>query len=91
METGRTFKSLEEPPNYFGCHIHIALTAILMPVTALLGFLFLNWLVALLVVLSALGVSAVIFGIGAWLGRSDPFWVEGGQRHLLDEEHYLDV
>ena len=36
METGRTFKSLEEPPNYFGCHIQIALIAILMPVAALL-------------------------------------------------------
>jgi hypothetical protein len=91
METGRTFKSLEVPPNYFGCHIHIALISILMPVTALLGFLFLNWLIALLVVVSALGLSAAIFAIGAWLGRADPFWVEGGQRHLLDEEHYLDV
>jgi len=91
METGRTFRSLEEPPNYFGCHIQIALIAILMPVAAMLGFLFLNWLVALLVVLSVLGVSAVIFGIGTWLGRGDPFWVEAGQRHLLDEEHYLDV
>jgi hypothetical protein len=57
----------------------------------LLGFLFLNWLIALLVVVSALALSAVIFSVGTWLGRNDPFWVEGGQRHLLDEEHYLDV
>ena len=91
METGRTYKSLEVPPNYFGCHIHVALIAILTPVAALLGFLFLPWLAALLLVLGALALSAAIFGIGAWLGRADPFWVEGGQRHPLDEESYLDV
>ena len=43
MEAGRTYKSLEVPPNYFGCHIHVALIAILMPVAALLGALFLVW------------------------------------------------
>ncbi|QQP94023.1 hypothetical protein IGS68_34845 (plasmid) [Skermanella sp. TT6] len=91
MEAGRTYKSLEVPPNYFGCHIHVALIAILMPVAALLGFLFLDWLTALLLVLSALGSSATVFSLGAWFGREDPYWVEGGQRHLLDEEHYLDV
>ena len=62
-----------------------------------------RWLKALpLIIAGVLGVpllgmailfymSAAIFGIGAWLGRADPFWVEGGQRHLLDEESYLDV
>lgn len=91
MEAGHTFKSLEEPPNYFGCHIHVALIAILMPVVALLGFLFLDWLAALLLVVVALALAALMFGIGAWLGRADPFWVEGGQQHLLEEENYLDV
>ena len=91
MEVGRTFKSLEEPPNYFGCHIVVALVAILLPVFTLLGFLFLNWIVAAMIVLSALGISGCIFAIGAWLGKNDPFWVEGGQRHLLDERNFLDV
>jgi hypothetical protein len=91
MEIGRTFKSLEVPPNYFGCHIHLALVSILMPVSTLLGFLFLPWMAASLIVLSALACSGALFGIGAWLGTKDPFWVEGGQRHLLDETDYLDV
>lgn len=91
METGRTFKSLEVPPNYFGCHIHVALVAILLPVASLLGFLFLNWLVATLLVMSALAISGTVFAVSAWLGSTDPFWVEGGQRQLLDEELYLDV
>lgn len=91
METGRTFKSLEEPPNYFGCHIHAAFIAILTPVVSLLGFLFLNWLVALLFLVTAMAFSATIFGVSAWLGKGDPFWVEAGQRQLLDEELYLDV
>lgn len=91
MEIGRTFKSLEEPPNYFGCHYLVALISILLPVFTLLGFLFLNWLVAALLVVGALTVSGLIFAIGAWLGKADPFWVEGGQRHLLDERNFLDV
>lgn len=91
MEIGRTFKSLEEPPNYFGCHIHVALFAILLPVASLLGFLFLHWLMAITVLVAALSMSAVIFGVSAWLGKTDPFWVEGGQRHLLDERNFLDV
>lgn len=91
MDTGRTFKSLEEPPNYFGCHIYVAFFAILMPVSSLLGFLFLHWLAAILVLLAAMAISAVIFGVSAWLGKTDPFWVEGGQRHLLDERNFLDV
>jgi hypothetical protein len=91
MEIGRTFKSLEEPPNYFGCHISMAMLAILLPVFTLLGFLFLNWLTALLLLVGTMCVSAAIFGIGSWLGKNDPFWVEGGQRHLLDERNFLDV
>ncbi len=91
MEAGRTFKSLEEPPNYFGCHIHVALICIIFPVFVLLGFLFLDILPAVLMEVGALAVSGTVFGIGAWLGREDPYWVEGGQNHLLDEEPYLDV
>lgn len=91
MVVGHTYKSLEVPANYFGCHVSIALFVIVIPFAALLGFLFLNWLVALLTVLGSMALAATIFSIGAWLGTSDPFWVEAGQRHLLDEEPYLDV
>lgn len=91
MEAGRTFKSLEEPANYFGTHVNVALAAILLPVASLLGFLWLNWLVALLVVLGAMILSATVFGIGAWLGKDDPFWPSAGLVHLLEERDYLDV
>lgn len=91
MERGRTFKSLEVPPSYFGCHIQLALIAILMPVCASMCFLFLHWAIATVIVLFALAVSGALFRTGAVLGRVDPFWVEGGQRHLFEETDYLDV
>lgn len=91
MEAARTYKSLEEPPNYYGTHVKVALAAILLPVASLLGFLWLNWVVALFVVLGALALSGAVFGIGAWLGRDDPFWPEAGLVHLLEEQDYLDV
>lgn len=91
MEVGRTFKSLEVPANYFGCHVQVALISILLPVFALLGFLFLHWVAASLIVLAALSISGALFGIGAWAGGQDPHWVEGGQRHLFEETDYLDV
>ena len=91
MEPGRSYRSLEEPANYFGCHVTVALAAILLPVAALLTFLWLNWLASLLVVLGAMGLSAAAFAVGAWLGKDDPFWPEAGLTHLLDEEDYLDV
>lgn len=91
MNVGHTFRSLEEPPNYFGCHIHVALACILLPVFVLLGFLFLDLWVASLLVVGSMAFSASVFMIGAYLGRSDPYWVEGGQQHMLEEEKYLDV
>ena len=48
-------------------------------------------IILVLLVVTALAFAGVIFGIGAWLGKDDPFWVEAGQRQLLDEELYLDV
>lgn len=91
MVAGRTYKSLEEPANYYGTHVSVALAAILLPVASLLGFLWLSWLTALLVVMGALCLSAAVFGLGAWLGRDDPFWPEAGLVHLLEEKDYLDV
>jgi hypothetical protein len=91
MEPGRSYRSLEEPANYFGCHVTVALAAILLPVAALLTFLWLPWFAALACVLAALGLSAGVFAVGAWLGKSDPFWPEAGLTHLIDEEDYLDV
>jgi hypothetical protein len=91
MEPGRSYRSLEEPANYAGCHVNVALGAILLPVAALLSFLWLPWLLALLVVLCAMGLSAIVFAVGSWLGKDDPYWPEAGLTHLLDEEDYLDV
>lgn len=91
MEPGRSYRSLEEPANYFGCHVNVALGAILLPVATLLAFLWLHWLAALLVFLGAMGISAVIFAAGAWFGKDDPFWPDAGLVHLFDEEDYLDV
>lgn len=91
MNVGHTFRSLEEPPNYFGCHIHVALVCIISPVFVMMGFLILDIWVAVLLVVGSMAFSASVFMIGAYLGRSDPYWVEGGQQHLLEEENYLDV
>jgi hypothetical protein len=91
MEAGRTYKSLEEPANYYGTHVTVALAAILLPVASLLGFLWLDWLVAFLVVVAALTTSTGVFAVGAWLGKDDPFWPEAGLVHLLEEKDYLDV
>lgn len=91
MEVGRTFRSLEEPANYFGTHVNVALMCILLPVAALLTFLWMDWLKAMLVVLGALSLSSIIFAIGAWLGKDDPYWPEAGMVHLMEEKDYLDV
>jgi hypothetical protein len=91
METGRTFRSLEEPPNYYGTHVTVALGAILLPVAALVTFTFLDWFVAFLIVLLSLATSGSVFAISAYLGKDDPFWPEAGLVHLLEEKDYLDV
>jgi hypothetical protein len=91
MKAGRTFKSLEEPANYYGTHVTVALGAILLPVASLLGFLWLDWLIAFGVVAGSLALSGAVFAIGAWLGKDDPYWPEAGLVHLLEEQDYLDV
>lgn len=91
MKIGHTFRSLEEPPNYFGCHIHVALFCIILPVFMMMGFLMFDIWQSLLLVIGSMAFSSAVFVIGAYLGRSDPYWVEGGQQHLLEEENYLDV
>lgn len=89
----RTFKSLETPAHYFGCHASIALVALLLPVASFLSFILMpdQTLSAILIVISAIALSGAIFKVGSYLGSLDPFWVEGGFRHLTQEKDYLDV
>lgn len=89
---GRSYRSLERPAEYFGCHISIAIVAIIIVMGSMLSFMMAKYFsTAVLIVMGAAFFSGLLVKIGRVLSDNDPFWPDALRRHFFDQEDYLDV
>ncbi len=89
---GRSFRSLERPAEYFGCHISIGILAIIIVMGSMLSFMIAEYFTtAVLVVMACAFMAGVLVKIGRSLSAHDPFWPAALSRHFFDQEDYLDV
>lgn len=89
---GRSYKSLERPAEYFGCHITIGIVAIVIVMASLLSLMIAKYMTtAIMIIMCAAFVAGVLVKIGRTLSKNDPFWPDALVRHFFDQEDYLDV
>lgn len=87
---GRSYRSLERPAEYFGCHINIGILAIMIVMGSPLPFLFSEFLTGLLIMLGMMFFAGILVKIGRVLSSHDPYWPDALVRHF-ETEKYLDV
>ena len=87
---GRSYKSLERPAEYFGCHINIGILSIIMVMACPLSFLFAGILTAIFITLAGIFFAGVLVKVGRMLSAHDPFWPDALTRHYYGDK-YLDV
>jgi hypothetical protein len=88
---GRTYKSLERPAEYFGCHISFGIASIIVAAGSLLAFAFTDFLTGFCLFLAGLALAGGMVKIGRMASKYDPFWPDAMARHFFDQEDYLDV
>jgi hypothetical protein len=87
----RSYKSLERPAEYFGCHINIGIASIMTIMLSALSFAFAGFVNGLMIFLAGIFLAGIMVKIGRKLSREDPYWPDAFVRHLMDEDDYLDV
>lgn len=87
---GRSYRSLERPAEYYGCHINIGILAIIVVMGCPLSFVFIDFLTGLLITLAGFFFAGVIVKVGRMLSSHDPYWPEAVVRHFYSDR-YLDV
>jgi hypothetical protein len=87
---GRSYKSLERPAEYFGCHINIGILSIIMIMGCPLSFLFTDFVTGLLITLAGIFLAGVVVKTGRMLSAHDPYWPDALIRHFYGDK-YLDV
>jgi hypothetical protein len=89
---GRSYRSLERPAEYFGCHISIGITAIIIVMGSMLSFMIAKYFTtAVLIVMACALVAGLLVKIGRMISAHDPFWPTALNRHFFDQDDYLDV
>ena len=87
----RSYRSLERPAEYFGCHINIGIASIVTVMASGLSFAFAGFLNGLVIFLIGIVLAGIMIKIGRKLSREDPYWPDAFVRSLMDEDDYLDV
>ena len=87
---GRSYKSLERPAEYFGCHINIGILSIIVVMACPLSFLFADFLTGTLITMGGIFFAGSIVKIGRMLSANDAFWPDALVRHFFSDR-YLDV
>lgn len=87
---GRSYKSLERPAEYFGCHINIGILSIMLIMACPLTFLVADFMTATLISFGGIFLAGGMVKIGRMLSAHDPFWPEALTRHFYSDR-YLDV
>ena len=89
---GRSYRSLERPAEYFGCHISIGIAAIIIVMGSMLSFMIAKYFTtAVLTVMVCAFAAGLLVKIGRTISAHDPFWPSALSRHFFDQDDYLDV
>lgn len=87
----RSYRSLERPAEYFGCHINVGIASIIMIMASALSFAFTSFLTGLIITLAGIFLAGVLVKVGRKLSRDDPYWPDALTRQIMDGDDYLDV
>lgn len=87
----RSYKSLERPAEYFGCHITVGIFSLCVMMGSWVPMAFVNFMTGLTIGLIGLFLSGLLVRVGRRLSREDPFWPDVLVRQIMDGDEYLDV
>lgn len=87
----RSYRSLERPAEYFGCHIKVGIFSLCLLMGSWVPMVLTSFINGLIIGLIGSFFAGLVVKIGRRLSRDDPYWPDVLVRQIMDGDDYLDV